>query len=495
MAQPALPRILAAAPPFAVPDEARPFLQALLNAPGWAVGFLDRELRVQWANDALSALMGQPLSTLLGRPLAEAWAVLAPALSPLCARALAGEAVTGETLSGALSGPSSTEGMRHLRLSLMPAMTGGLLAGVTLMVQDETEQVREAERAREAETRLSALVDLSCDGYLIHDGSVVLEASRGGASLLGCTPEELSGQPVTRFLSPESRAASLEALRHMLEVPYELTAVRRTGQRVPLQVLAREVNYRGQPARLMAMWDISGRKAAEEAAMRTEYLREQFLGLVGHDLHNPLSTLHHGVQSLQRDGNLVGEQARNLSYMASAARRMERTVREMLDFTQARLTGGLRVQPAPVNLEAVVDAVLAEQRMTQPDRTILVATEGDLKGQWDEMRLMQLLCNLLQNALYHSPKGASVALDVKGASDGVTLSVLHQGPALPPEDREAVFEPFRRGKRAGGGELGLGLYVARQIAEAHGGRISVESSAERGTSFKAWLPRRVTVTY
>jgi PAS domain S-box-containing protein len=488
MAQTALPRLSLVPPLVAVPDEARPFLQALLDAPGWAVGFLDREARVQWASDALVALAQQPLSSLSGRTLGELWPALAGELSALCARALAGEPVTGAALSGACG-----SAVRHLKLSLLPAVSGGLLSGLTLMIQDETERVHALEQAREAEARLSSLVDLSCDGYLIHDGSVVLEISRSGASLLEYTQAELVGQPMKRFLPPEVHSPGRDALRHTVEMPFELVVRRRGGQKLLLQVLARDVSYQGQQARLMAMWDISGRRAAEEAAARTEYLREQFLGLVGHDLHTPLSTIQHGVSSLQREGGLVGEQARHLAHMASASRRMERTLREMLDFTQARISGRLPVAPAAMTMESAVDCVVAEARMAHPERTVVLWREGDLKGHWDEMRLVQMLGNLLQNALHHSPQEAPVELRMKGALDGVSVEVQYQAPPLPEEERELVFEPFLRGKKAGGGELGLGLYVARQIAEAHGGRLRLESSTTSGTRFTVWLPRRTSV--
>jgi signal transduction histidine kinase len=489
MPQTALPRLSSAPPLFAVPDEARPFLQALLDAPGWALGFLDREARLQWANDTLAALSGQPHSALAGRTLAELWPTLAPALSSLCARAMAGEQVNAEPLSGTC-GAAGSGTVRHLRVSVIPAVSGGLLAGLTVMIQDDTERVTELQRAREAEARATSLVDLSCDGYLVHDGTVVLEVSRSGASLLEYTPREMVGQPLKRFLGPDPRPAMLDELRHTVEMPFELTMHRRGGQRLPLQVLAREVTFEGQQVRLMAMWDISGKKAAEESAARTEYLREQFLGLVGHDLHAPLSTIQHGVSALQREGGLVGEQAKHLAYMSSASRRMERTLREMLDFTQARISGRLSVTPAAMSLASVADCVLAEHRMSQPERIVEISVEGDIKGHWDEMRLVQMLGNLLQNALHHSPKHVPVELKIKGASDGVHMSVDYQSPPMPHEDRELVFEPFLRGKKAGGGELGLGLYVARQIAQAHGGRLQLESSTSSGTRFTVWLPRR-----
>ncbi len=475
--------------PAAVPEEARPFLQALLQASGLAVGFLDRDLRLKWANEALVALTGQPLSLQLGRSISELWPALEPALEPLCGRALAGEAIQGATVS--LAPEMTADGRRiHLRISLLPAVSGGALAGLTLLLQDDTERVREEELLRESETRLKTLIDLSCDGYIVHDGTTVLETSRGSASLLGCTPEELVGQPLARFLAPESRKAAQEAFHSQQEMPYELIALRYGDLRVPIQVLAREVIFRGQPVFLAALWDISGKKAAEEAATRAEYLREQLLGVVGHDLRTPLNTVQLGLSILQLDGKLEERQTRQLTIMSHAARRMERMIHELLDFTRARLAGGIPVNPVPTSLGPVLERVVEEYRLTHPEHPIEPVLEGDLAGHWDEARLAQLLDNLLQNAMRHSLHDTSIGLSVRGEPLGVTLIVLNKGPLLLPEEREAIFEPFRRGKRPAGEGLGLGLYIAKQIAEAHGGRISVESALERGTSFKVWLPRR-----
>jgi len=487
MAQPALSLNTLGALPVAVPEEARPFLQALLNAPGWAVGFLDRELRLQWANDTLAGLTGQPLSYQLGRSVAELWPGLASALSPLCARALAGETLQGVAVTGAADLTTTGEKL-HLRLSLLPAVSGGTMAGLTLLLQDETPRVREEELLRESELRLKALLDLSCDGYLLMERGTVLEASRGGASLLGCTPEELVGQPLSRFLAPESRKSAQEY--EQVEMPYELLALRYGDQRIPLQVLGREVTFHGRPACLVALWDITGKKVAEQNASRAEYLREQLLGVVGHDLRTPLNTLQLGISALQLDGKLEEHHTRQLTIMGRAARRMERMIHDLLDFTRARLAGGIPVTPTPMAMGAVIERVMEEYRLAHPEHPIVPSTEGDLAGHWDEARLAQLLDNLLQNALRHSLQDIPIRLLVKGEPAGVTLTVLNKGPLLPPEDREAIFEPFRRGKRPAGEGLGLGLYIAKQIAESHGGHITVESSLELGTSFKVWLPRR-----
>jgi PAS domain S-box-containing protein len=369
-----------------------------------------------------------------------------------------------------------------------------MLSGLTLLLQDDTARVREEELLRESELRLKTLVDLSCDGYLLLERGAVLEASSGVLSLLGCTPTELIGQPLTRFLAPESQKTAQEHLQQRVEVPYELLALRYRDQRLPIQVLMREVPFRGRTVCMVALWDITGKKAAEEAATRAEYLREQLLGVVGHDLRTPLNTVQLGISALLMDSKLEERQTRHLTIMSRAARRMERMIHDLLDFTRARLAGGIPVTPAPMSLEQLLNRVLEEYRLAYPENPIVPTTEGDLQGHWDEARLAQLLDNLLQNALRHSLQDHPIALSVKAGPSQVTLAVRNKGPMLQLEEREAIFEPFRRGKRAAGEGLGLGLYIAKQIAEAHGGHISVESSVEQGTSFKVTLPRHSRAT-
>jgi signal transduction histidine kinase len=147
------------------------------------------------------------------------------------------------------------------------------------------------------------------------------------------------------------------------------------------------------------------------------------------------------------------------------------------------------VQPAPLCLGELLSRAVELQQLTWPARAIRSSVEGDVQGLWDESRLAQLLDNLLGNALQHSPADSPVEVKLAGAQSGVTLSIHNQGAPLPPEEHAALFEPFRRGRRAQGDGLGLGLYLARQVALAHAGRISVESGYGRGTRFSVWLPR------
>ncbi|HYO72469.1 MAG TPA: HAMP domain-containing sensor histidine kinase, partial [Archangium sp.] len=309
------------------------------------------------------------------------------------------------------------------------------------------------------------------------------------AHLRGSPPEEMVGQPMTRWVAPESREAMQQAVSRQVESPYELTGLRADGKRLFLEVLGRSVEFCGRTVRMTAVWDISARKAAEEAAARADAFREQLLGVVGHDLRTPLYAIQLSTGALQRGGGLNETQARQVSHVATAARRMERMIHELLDFTRARLAGGIPVRCAPMEFDKLLERVVEEFQASHPTRLIVSKGEGDMRGTWDESRLGQLLDNLVGNALQHSPADTPVEVKVVGVPDGLTLTVRNEGPPVPLEERATLFEPFKRGKRASGDGLGLGLYIARQIVVAHGGRISVESGVGLGTRFIVWLPR------
>lgn len=486
MAQPVLHRPHAAPAAPSLPEEALPCFGALLQASGLGLAFLDRELRFRFISNAIVALSGLPGAAYEGRTPAEVWPALSSALVPLLQRALAGETVVGARVSGALG---STPSVRHFRVSVLPASAGGLRTGVGLTLEDETAHVEQELALQESEQRLRGLVAVSCDGYFLHEAGVILEVSRPLAALLGSTPEEMTGQPMVRWIAPESRAAVQQNLSRQVESPYELTGLRGDGKRLFLEVLGQAVEYAGRTVRMTAVWDISARKASEEAAARADTFREQLLGVVGHDLRSPLYAIQLSVGAMERAGGLNETQARQVAHVAAAARRMERMIHELLDFTRARLAGGLPVRPTPLALDKVLERTVEQFQVSHPTRLIVSKVEGDVRGSWDESRLGQLLDNLVGNAVQHSPEDTPVQVKLVGALEGLTLSVHNDGPPVPLEERASLFEPFKRGKKATGDGLGLGLYIARQIVVAHGGRISVESGVGVGTRFIVWLPR------
>ncbi|WP_216619073.1 sensor histidine kinase, partial [Corallococcus carmarthensis] len=176
--------------------------------------------------------------------------------------------------------------------------------------------------------------------------------------------------------------------------------------------------------------------------------------------------------------------------VGQGVRRVERLIRQLLDFTRARLSNGLPVQPTSVNLGQLAERVVADRRSAHPGRDVRLVASGDLKGIWDGDRIFQLMDSLVGNALHHGPVTSSVVLQLQGRWDGVTVQVHDPDCRVPPEYQGTLFEPFKhRALCSADDGLGLSLFIVRQIALAHGGRISVESGAADGTRFIVWLPR------
>lgn len=213
--------------------------------------------------------------------------------------------------------------------------------------------------------------------------------------------------------------------------------------------------------------------------------RDKFLGMLAHDLRQPLNTIFMA-------GQLLAATAPVSSYLdmqLRAAGRMKRMIEELLDFTRNRPETGLQLVRHDVLLSDVVRNSVEEISLAHPGRSVRLHVDGRTNGNWDVDRLAQLCSNLISNALEH---GSDAAVEVHVADDGgeVVLRVTNQGPPLAAEQVEGLFAPFRRGptrssKRRG---VGLGLYIASQIVSSHGGTISAHSDAG-GTHFVARLPR------
>jgi signal transduction histidine kinase len=224
--------------------------------------------------------------------------------------------------------------------------------------------------------------------------------------------------------------------------------------------------------------------------------KELFLAILGHDLRNPLDAIRMSSSFMLETQELKEPHLTLMARIASSATRMNHLVGDLLDFTRSRLGGGIPIIRAKMDMGKAVHDVVDEIKAAHPRRTIQVDARGALRGDWDCARMTQVLTNLIGNALQHGSERSIVTVNVQGGDEEITIAVHNRGPAIPSEQLNGIFNPMKSqepaGSSAGGGQsgnLGLGLYIAERIVNAHKGTIAVESSDELGTTFTVHLPR------
>ncbi|WP_223763557.1 ATP-binding protein [Corallococcus sp. AS-1-6] len=256
-----------------------------------------------------------------------------------------------------------------------------------------------------------------------------------------------------------------------------------------------ELYLRGEKLRQQAL-ELAERRRVEEELQRATELEQQLVGIVGHDIRTPLSAIlatAHGQLSREL---LPEAQRKAFERVARGGERIQRIVDQLLDFTRARVGGGIPVVPGAGDLNELCRKLADELRAARPERSILCDFARDsLPGVWDLDRLAQVVANLLDNALKYSPPDTPVRLRTyEQGADTVHLEVQNAGAPIPAHVLPTLFQPFRRGDGPGQREsLGLGLYIARSIVEAHGGTLRVESTPDAGTIFSMCLPRQALV--
>jgi signal transduction histidine kinase len=220
--------------------------------------------------------------------------------------------------------------------------------------------------------------------------------------------------------------------------------------------------------------------------------RELYMSVLGHDLRTPLQVIVQSTAYLSRS-RLQENQQKAIVQVERSARQVTQMVEDLLDVTRIRFGGSLPVNPQPMDANTVLHAVAAEFDALHPARDLRVQVEGDLKGTWDAGRLHQMLTNLVRNAFQHGDASTRVSVRAFAESHSVTFSVHNFGEPIPLALLPQVFEPLKRGSARtdthGKTGLGLGLYIAAGLAQAHRGTLRVESTRDHGTTFVACLPR------
>jgi len=250
-------------------------------------------------------------------------------------------------------------------------------------------------------------------------------------------------------------------------------------------------------ARLTAALDDAAERGPVERELRaTAQFAQELVAIVSHDLRNPLGAILNGAQLLQMSRALEPPAVRAVDRIISSARRSIRLIADLLDYSQARLGGGIPIDCQSTDLQVLIRTLADEFELSHPGRTLRIVHTGTSEGSWDADRIGQVLSNLLSNALTHSPDDSEVVVSSHGEADTMVLTIANsnRGAPISSELLPVLFEPFKRGVSPVSNRrksVGLGLYIVEQIVRAHGGTLAAYSDVD-GTRFIVRLQRKAS---
>jgi signal transduction histidine kinase len=301
------------------------------------------------------------------------------------------------------------------------------------------------------------------------------------------------------FKGPETAAAAHGALRHTVGFDLrQLVAEFRALRATVLRLWLRSKRYEDpegayEIARFNEAVDQALAESVESYSRELSKSRDTFLAILGHDLRSPLSAMSGALHILSKPATdtqrlaALGAGFRSVSFMSGM-------IRDLLEYTRTRLGKGIPIAPEEANLEAVCKSAISELSLVYPEVGFRFESRGALNGFFDPERMQQVVSNLLNNAVQHGKRGFPVSLIAQGEAASLSLQVTNRGEPIAAESLQVIFDPLVQLSPEGSAprlstNLGLGLFIAREIVVSHGGTIRATSSARDGTTFFAELPR------
>lgn len=333
--------------------------------------------------------------------------------------------------------------------------------------------------------------------------------------ILGATARDMKSPQTVAERAEKSKGESPEVESEELDGASDAHAVDRLS--LGFDMLEMMSEYRALRAGVIQLWRESGHqphtedvddltrfnesidqslsKSVASYTTRVDQARDMFLAILSHDLRNPLSAITMSAEVLPLISHDRAEVVECAATITQSADVMQRMINDLLDYTRTRLGAGMPVKPVLMDLAVLGGDLVKECRVSHPEHRIELLTYGDLHGKWDHDRIRQAISNLLGNAVQHGLAEIPITLSLRGEATGVVIEVHNGGIPIPEEELSLIFDPLVRGSTAESPQtertssIGMGLYIAREVARSHHGRIEVTSTADDGTSFTIHLPR------
>ncbi len=382
----------------------------------------------------------------------------------------------------------------------------GTLRGFVKVTRDLTELHRASEALRESEDRYRIILESVSDYaiFMLDTRGRIATWNTGAERITGYTETEILGRPLSVFYPPDAgdgdRAErELQSALRSGRFDDEAYRVRKDGSRFWASISLTPIFDASGRHRGFAKVtrDLTDRRALEQERLRLAHaqealrLRDDFISLASHELRTPLTSLQLQLQALvRRRDELPPWLSARLDRATRSADRLSALVESLLDVSRIR-TGHLVLELQEFDLCALAAEVVEELRLTaeRAGSEVHLHAPDPVVGQWDRLRVGQVLTNLLGNALRYGA-GSRVDVEVAAEHDAVVMRVRDHGPGFPESELPRLFDRFERATQtAHHGGLGLGLYVSREVALAHGGEMRASNAAGGGAIVEVRLPR------
>jgi PAS domain S-box-containing protein len=345
---------------------------------------------------------------------------------------------------------------------------------------------------------LAAIVDWSDDAIIgkTLDGTI-LSWNKGAERIYGYTADEVIGRPISILMPPDRPNELSSILRRLARgerIDHYLTKrARKDGQIIDVSVTISPVaDETGKIIGASAIArDVTAQEEVTKEALR---IREQFISVAAHELRTPLTTMYARLQLVER--RLAREDLdpatvlRDVRLVRQAADRLKALIDRLLDIS--RITSGqLQLERVETDIAAMTESVVSMLAETSGRRISVRASDSrdNYRAAVDGVRIEEVVMNLIDNAVKYSPRDTAIDVDLGSTPDAIRIAVRDRGPGIRTGERDRIFEPFHRSSSTGGPGVGLGLHIAKEIVELHGGALTVEAPADGGSRFVVTVPR------
>jgi len=378
----------------------------------------------------------------------------------------------------------------------------GVTRGAVLVFRDVTEERRAEKAVRESEEKLRLMIASVRDYaiFTLDTNGGIASWSHGAEQIMGYRENEIIGTEFSRFFTPEEIARGEPARELQLAAEQgrfedDAWRIRKDGSRFWANVIINAVRDGQLLGFATITRDLTERRRIEDERLRLAHaeeairLRDEFLSIASHELKTPLTALNLQLQGIgERVAPIDEKLAKRVERATRASQRLADLIEALLDVSRIA-TGKLALHVESFDLvQTARDAVeRIHDAATKAGCDLSILTDGAIWGRWDRLRVEQILNNLLSNAIKYA---AGTPIDVSVGWEGqlAVLEIRDRGPGILESDLSRIFERFERAAAASYGGMGLGLYITRQIVEAHGGSVTASNADGGGALFTVRLP-------